>query len=234
MLPSIEKLLTLQDLDQKLRAVLKEIAALPGERTARERELRAADERLEEARSRQRELEVERKKLEVEVKAKQEQIARYRNQQLETRKNEEFAALRHEIETAEKAVVGLEDRELSLMEEAEGLKPRIEAALEAHAAEKKKVESHMSSLLVRQENLRARQKELEENRPHLSGGLDEDLLDRYNRLFKSKNGVALVTVEHEVCAGCHMKVNTQTILLVRSEKELVGCPQCGRFLYEPR
>ena len=61
MLPSIEKLLTLQNRDQKLRAILTEIAALPGERAARERELKAVDDRLEAARSRQREIEIERK-----------------------------------------------------------------------------------------------------------------------------------------------------------------------------
>lgn len=234
MLPEIEKLLTLQDRDQKLRAVLNEIAALPAEKAARDRELKAADDRLEAARSRQKEIEVERKKLEMEVKAKQEQIARYRNQQLETRKNEEFSALKHEIEVAEKFVTELEDRELALMEEAEGLKPALQAAQEAHAEEKKKVESHMASLTTRRTNLDARQKELEAERPALTEGIEEDLLDRYNRLFKSKGGVALVTVEHEVCTGCHMKVTHQTILEVKAEKEIVGCPQCGRILYEPQ
>jgi len=234
MLPSIEKLLTLQDLDQKLRAVLNEISALPLEKATRERELKAADDRLEAARSRQRELEIERKKLEIEVKAKQDQIGRYRNQQLETRKNEEFSALRHEIETAEKLIRELEDRELAIMEETEALRPSLEAAQQAHVAEKMKVESHMASLVVRLENLRSRQRELEEARPPLTEGLDEDLLDRYNRLFKSKGGLALVTVEHEVCTGCHMKVNTQTILEARGEKAIIACPQCGRFLYEPK
>ena len=234
MLPSIEQLLTLQDRDQKLRAVLNEIAALPAEKAARDRELKAADDRLEAARSRQREIEVERKKLEVEVKAKQDQIARYKNQQLETRKNEEFAALRHEIEMAEKSVVSLEDRELVLMEEAESLKPALLAAQEAHAMEKKKVESHMASLTTRKENLEARKTELEAERPRFAEGLDEDLLDRYNRLFKSKSGIALVTVEHEVCTGCHMKVTHQAILEVKAEKEIIGCPQCGRILYEPQ
>jgi predicted nucleic acid-binding Zn-ribbon protein len=234
MLPSIEQLLTLQDRDQKLRAVLNEIAALPAEKAARDRELKAADERLEAARARQKEIEVERKKLEVEVKAKQDQIARYKNQQLETRKNEEFAALRHEIEMAEKVVVGLEDRELVLMEEAESLKPALQEAQEAHAAEKKKVESHMASLTTRKENLEARKAELETERPRFTEGIDEDLLDRYNRLFKSKNGIALVTVEHEVCTGCHMKVTHQAILEVKAEKEIIGCPQCGRILYEPQ
>jgi len=234
MLPSIEKLLTLQDRDQKLRAILTEIAALPAEKAARDRELKAADDRLEAARSRQREIEVERKKLEVEVKAKQDQISRYKNQQLETRKNEEFSALKHEIEMAEKVIVELEDRELVLMEEAEALKPALQQAQEAHVAEKKKVESHMASLITRRENLDARQKELEASRPAFSDGIEEDLLDRYNRLFKSKNGVALVTVEHGVCAGCNMQVNMQTTLEVRAEKEIIGCPQCGRILFEPQ
>lgn len=234
MLPEIEKLLTLQDRDQKLRAVLTEIAALPAEKEARDRELRNADARLEAARTRQREIEVERKKLEVEVQAKRDQISRYKNQQLETRKNEEFSALRHEIEVAEKVITELEDRELVLMEEAESLKPALQAAQEAHAEEKRKVESHMASLTTRKENLEARKKELESERPGFTGGIEEDLLDRYNRLFKSKNGLALVTVEHEVCTGCHMKVTHQTILEVKAEKEIVGCPQCGRLLYEPQ
>ena len=234
MLPSVEKLLILQDRDQKLRAVLNELAALPGEKAARDRELKAADDRLEAARSRQKEIEIERKKLEVDVKAKQDQIARYKNQQLETRKNEEFSALRHEIEMAEKSILEIEDRELLLMEDAESLKPALQAAQEAHVTEKKKVETHMASLVSRKANLEARQKELEAERPSLTDGIDEDLLDRYNRLFKSKNGIALVTVEHGVCAGCNMQVTHQSILEVRAEKEIVGCPQCGRILYEPQ
>lgn len=234
MLPSIEKLLTLQNRDQKLRTVVTEIAALPGEKTARERELKSADDRLEAARSRQREIEIERKKLELEVKAKQDQIHRYKNQQLETRKNDEFTALKHEIANAERIIIEIEDRELVLMEEAESLKPALLAAQEAHDAEKKKVETHMASLIVRRENLASRQTELEADRLRATEGIDEDLLDRYNRLFKSKAGIALVTVEHSVCSGCHMQVNMQTHLEVRAEKEIVGCPQCGRILYEPQ
>ena len=234
MRPDIEKLLILQDRDQKLKAILTEIAALPAEKAARDRELKAADDRLEAARTRQKEIEVERKKLEVEVKAKQDQISRYKNQQLETRKNEEFAALRHEIEVAEKIIIEIEDRELVLMEEAESLKPALQAALDAHTEEKKKVESHMASLTARKETLETRKKELETERPNLATDIDEDLLDRYERLFKTKNGLALTTVEHETCEGCHMKVTHQAILEVKAEKEIISCPQCGRILYEPQ
>jgi predicted nucleic acid-binding Zn-ribbon protein len=92
----------------------------------------------------------------------------------------------------------------------------------------------MASLVTRRENLESRKAELEAERPRFTEGVDEDLLDRYNRLFKSKNGIALVTVEHEVCTGCHMKVTHQVILEVKAEKEIIGCPQCGRILYEPQ
>ena len=92
----------------------------------------------------------------------------------------------------------------------------------------------MASLTARKETLEARKKELETERPNFTTDIDEDLLDRYERLFKSKNGLALTTVEHETCAGCHMKVTHQAILEVKAEKEIISCPQCGRILYEPQ
>jgi predicted nucleic acid-binding Zn-ribbon protein len=71
------------------------------------------------------------------------------------------------------------------------------------------------------------------NRSGLLEGLDEDLIERYERLFETKNARAVVAVEHDVCTGCHMKVTAQTGLALRSEKEIVSCPQCGRLLHLP-
>ncbi len=42
-------------------------------------------------------IESARKELELEVEAKKQMIARYANQQFQTRKNEEYRALAHEI-----------------------------------------------------------------------------------------------------------------------------------------
>ena len=72
---------------------------------------------------------------------------------------------------------------------------------------------------------------MEEGRAKLAGGIDEDLLGRYERLFASKGDVAVVPVEHEVCMGCHMKITTQTAVRVKGEREIVGCEQCARILY---
>jgi predicted nucleic acid-binding Zn-ribbon protein len=82
-------------------------------------------------------------------------------------------------------------------------------------------------------NIQSRIAELEAIRPAATEGIDEDLLERYERLFKNKNAHAIVALEHEVCMGCHMKVTSQTGLELRANKTIVSCPQCGRILHLP-
>ena len=233
MIEAIEKLLAIQDKDQRIRTFRVELAAIPAEKAAKERLIAEAASRLENARTRAREIEVQKKTHEVEAASKRDQIARYKTQQMQTRKNEEFSALAHEIETVEKAVVQIEDREIELMEEAESLKPLISSAEQTCAADKSKYEAQISTLGEKSANLKTRISELEEARQAAAAEMDEDLLDRYNRLFQTKNAAAVVALEHEVCTGCHMKVTTQTSVELRAEKAIISCPQCGRILFTP-
>lgn len=231
MLDVIQKLLVLQDRDQRLRAFQTELAHVPEERKAREKLIADSAARLEQAKTRAKEIEAAKKNLELEVKGKQDSINRYRQQQLQTRKNEEYSALAHEIEAAEKAISALEDSELELMEELDGLKPAIEAAEKTHAEEKAKIEQVLATLEGKVGSLKQRVAEIEKERSALTPDIDEDVLERYQKLFKTKNASAVVALEHETCTGCHMKVTTQTVVQVKAQKEIVHCPQCGRVLY---
>jgi hypothetical protein len=73
-------------------------------------------------------------------------------------------------------------------------------------------------------------KKLEDERAKLTADVDEDLLDQYERLFKTK-GEAVVALERENCSGCHMKVTASTAARTKGGKEVVNCEQCGRILY---
>ncbi len=231
MIEAIEHLLTLQDKDQRLRSFRHELAAVPVEIAAKQRLIAEAAARLEAARTRAKEIEVQKKTMEVEVASKREQVNRYKTQQMQTRKNEEFSALAHEIETVEKAISGIEDQELELMEEAETLKPAIAAAEQTHEADKSKYDAQIAGLVEKEANLNSRITDLEQTRQAASAAIDEDLLERYQRLFHTKNSAAVVALEHDVCTGCHMKVTTQTSVELRAEKSIVSCPQCGRILF---
>jgi len=233
MLPEIENLLILQDRDQRIRSLRSELSAIPGERKVKEKLIQDSAARLDASKSRLREIEVERKRLQLEASSKREQIVRYKNQQMQTKKNEEYAAFNHEIASAETLIRQIEDKELDLMAETESLAPATAASEKTHAEEKQKYQTQIADLEAKTGTLEKMIAELESTRPPLTEPLDPDLLDRYQRLFKSKNGVVVVPLEHDVCTGCHMKVPTQTSLEVRGEKVIVDCPNCGRILHLP-
>lgn len=231
MLPVIQKLLALQDRDQRLRDLTNELNHLPVERQNRESQLALAAQKLAQAEARFKQIEVEKREFELEIKTKQDAITRYRQQQLQTRKNEEYSALNHEIQAAEKVITGIEDKELVLMEEAEELTPQIQTAQKAYQDEKKQIEDLIANLGVKKTQIEAQIADLNKARESILPELDEDILDTYTRLFRSKGGQAVVAVEHEVCMGCHMKITSQTLINVKSEKTITHCPHCGRMLY---
>lgn len=233
MLEAIEKLLALQDRDQKLRTLRLELQAVPNEIASKQKLISDSAARLELARTRAKAIEVEKKSLQVDAAAKRDQIARYKTQQLQTRKNEEYTALTHEIATVEKRISEIEDKELSLMEEAESLAPEIAAADKTHAEEKARLEGQIGLLREKEGNLKKRIEEVLQSRTTALEGIDEELLERYERLFETKNARAVVSVEHDVCTGCHMKITAQTSLALRSDKSITSCPQCGRLLHLP-
>ena len=116
---TIEKLLILQDCDRRLMRVKSELARVGPDRKALQAKADGTAANLEGAKLRGKQLESARKKLELDVEAKKQQISRYAMQQFETRKNEEYRALQHEIDGCKAEISKIEDRELELMEQGE-------------------------------------------------------------------------------------------------------------------
>jgi predicted nucleic acid-binding Zn-ribbon protein len=227
----LEQLLVLQDRQQKIRQILTEIKTLPLERAHLESQLAATAAGVESLKHKGRQIEVERKKLELDVGTRTESIARLKTQQYQTRKNDEFQAIGHEIQRYENEIRKLEDQELELMIEADKLKAEIEAADKTARATKDAVSRQLADLETKSKALGAQQQQLETERETLAAQIDPDLLDQFERLFNSKGDAAVVAIEHGVCTGCHMKVTTATASRVKAGKEIVSCENCGRILY---
>jgi hypothetical protein len=227
----LEKLLIIQDRDRKIRTMRAELKAAPLERKHLEDRLAAAGAKLDAAKLSSKEIEVERKRLEVEAEAKRGSIAKFKTQQFQTRKNDEFQALANEIKRFESDVEKLEDRELELMEQAEAMKNTVSEAEQNAKTAQSQVRTQIADLEKKIQAIESGVAELEAERSKLTVGVDEDALDLYERLFASKGDLAIVALKHEVCTGCHMKITTQTAVRVKGSQELVACEQCGRLLY---
>ena len=231
MLPAIEQLLILQERDRKIRALRQELKVAPLERKGCEDRLAAAQKLVDDTKLKGKEIEVERKKLENEAEAKRGQIAKFQTQKFQTRKNEEFAALNHEIERYEKDVRLVEDRELELMESAEKQKAVIAAAEKELAATKAQVAKQTGDIEVKIKAIDEQLAGLDAEHGKIADGLEEELRENYERLFITKDGDAIVALEHDVCMGCHMKVTPTTAAKCKAGREVVHCEQCGRILY---
>ena len=230
----IEKLLILQDRDRKISRVTQELAHIGPERDGLKQKAAATQNSLEAAKLQVKKIESERKQRDLEIEGKKAQIEKYLNQQLQTRKNEEYKALTHEIEMAKEVIFKIEDAEIVLMEQAEVAQKNVATAAAEAAAAKKLVDDQIGKLDQREENLKKEFTELTGGRAQLASAVDDSTLSRYERLFKSKGENVVVGVDHSACGGCHMKLTAQVVTNCRAQADLVMCPNCGRILYFTR
>ena len=231
MRPDLESLLVLQDRDQKIKALQTQKKSFPRDKKGLEDKLASAKVLLEHAKGRSQNNEVERRKLQLEVDGKRTAIGRFKTQQQQTRKNEEFQALNNEIRHAEESIRALEDKELELMEQAEELQRATNAAEKEHSKVEASIRDQIARLEAGVKAADDRLGELEADHAKLSTGVPEDVLDLYRRLFAKKGDAAIVPLDTEICQGCHMRVPTQISAQVRGEQLLTQCPNCGRILY---
>jgi predicted nucleic acid-binding Zn-ribbon protein len=230
--PDLEQLLVLQDRQQKIKQIQTEVETLPLQRKNLEEQLAASVAGVEGLKQKARQVEMDRKKLELDVGTRTETISRLKTQQYQTRKNDEFQAIGHEIERYEKEIRKIEDDELELMVEADKVKADLGIEEKKSATVKESVTRQTADLEAKSKTLQSRLEELTKERAEIAGKIEEDLLSRFERLFKSKGDAVVVALEHEVCTGCHMKVTTQTAHRAKAGKEIVSCENCGRILYD--
>lgn len=231
MLPEVEKLLRVQHHDQKIKAIDKELAGIPVEAEDIRDRLVADQKAVEAAKTEMQQTEVAIKNLELDVATRRSTIGKLKVQQFETRKNEEYQRMGVEIERYTAEIAGLEDREIELMEKAEAQKKALEAARAQLQENEVSVKEELEDLEALSEKLKADRIAEVAERDRLTAELDSAVLDNYQRLFKSKAGIAVAGLVDEVCQGCHMKVVKSTVIEVKAEQRLAHCENCGRILY---
>ena len=234
MLDAIEKLLILQDRDRKLIRLREEVAHIPVERQRLQAKAAAGQAALDTAKLKVKQIETDRKKLELDADAKKQLIEKYSLQQFQTKKNEEYKALAHEIDMCKEVIFKLEDQQLELMEQAESAQKQLNSATQTTAEAKKTIDARLADIAAREANLKKELAELEVNREELASAVEESTRSRYERLMRNKGQSVVVGIQHGVCGGCHMQLSRSTIVTCQAEQEIVTCTNCGRILYYTR
>lgn len=231
--PVLEKVLILQERDTRRRGLEAQIKAVPVEIDLVEQKIAAEQGAIEAAKTEIRELETKKKLLETEIGSAEDKLAKYRTQQSQVRKNDEYQALGHEIEGTEAAISEMEGRELEIMYAIDEARKRFATA---EAEMKQNIAGHQGRIAMlreRETNLRA---ELEATLLEYAAArlpLDDATLRIYDRQAARAMPVC-VALHDSKCGGCHLKVSSEVESAARgksSDGQLAACEQCGRLVY---
>ena len=229
--PAIEKLLTLQERDQQRLSLENHVKAVPREIAAVEEMIAAEKAAFETARGGLRDLEARKKAVENEIGSAQERLARYKSQQLQVRKNDEYQALGVEIAHAQAEIGGFEEEELKVMyaiDEARAKSTAAETEMKRNIAGH---EARIQALRTQGSGLEAELKAAAEAVAAARGLIDAPTLHLYDRLVVKPGMPAVVAIHDGKCGGCHMRVSFNIDSETRKAGKLVTCDQCTRIVY---
>lgn len=228
--PALEKILILQDRDSKRLSLETQLKAVPRDIAAVEQKIATEKAAIESARTEMKELEVKKKALETDIRAAEEKLAKYRTQQLSVRKNDEYQALGHEIETTQAAISVLEESELGVMYSIDEAKKKFAAAEAALKANIAGHEGRIKDLKARETNLSTELTQVQAAVASAREPIDVPSIRIYDRI--AVRGLpACVPIREGKCGGCHLKVSSEAESESRKGDKLATCDQCGRIVY---
>src|SRR6201993_934526 len=230
MLPEIENLLKLQDTDKEIRRLQDEVAELPKRVAVIEQKLAGTKAQLEKAQAAVKADEASRRKYDANITELRGKISKYRDQSLDVKTNDQYKALLHEIQFAEKEISANEDKILELMVNADARDKEVKAAqadLKAETADIEKEKEEARKITAKDKKLLA---EWRAKRDQIRTGIGEDLFRHYERVSKFR-GSGISEVRDQKCMACQVILRPQTYNEVRSGKETVVCDSCQRILY---
>jgi uncharacterized protein len=144
----------------------------------------------------------------------------------------ELENLQSEIESLHRRQSDLEDAELEVMEQREG----IESRLKTLRVEQEQVVASLEAAEQQRDNswaeIDAETLTSTQKRAELAATLPEDLLALYEKLRASSGGVGAAALHRGRCEGCHLQLNTTDLNRLRDapDDDVVRCEECSRIL----
>jgi predicted nucleic acid-binding Zn-ribbon protein len=173
---------------------------------------------------------VERTLKELEIK-KENDKEKYEGQISLIKTQREYEAITSEIAQIKEKLELIDEEELNVFQEIEGIQKDLEEQTGLHD-ELKETIIGMEKEINKQ--LSGKQKELEKclkDKNQITAGLDEEVIYKFEKIVKKKDGIGIVSIKQNVCMGCNMILPPQFVNNVRREDDIIFCPNCSRILY---
>lgn len=232
MSPDLILAIRLQDLDQRIADLQKEISALPKHIVHIETALDQHTRRLEADRAALAANQNDRRKMEGDIQLQEQKVSKLRDQMLGAKTNEQYKAFQSEIEYCQKEIRAAEDRILDLMSESEPLERNVKAAEAALNRERAHVAAEKKAAEERTAAHRGTVERLQSERGQITSSMAKTLYADYERIrLKWRGSTAVADATEGRCGACQIVLRPQLYQELRTRDDVVMCESCGRILY---
>jgi predicted nucleic acid-binding Zn-ribbon protein len=231
MLPDLKLVIRLQEIDNRLADLAREIAALPVHIKEIEKKLTSHERKLEIDRAALAANQKERKNCDGNIQTQEQKISKLKDQMLGAKTNEQYRAFQNEIEFCQNEIRKAEDRILELMTESEPLDKNVKAAETALKAEKAQVEAEKQQARDRTAVDQKAAQELQAERAGVVKDVTPGTYQRYERVRKARRGVAVAEAINGRCSVCNMVIRLQFFQDLKKGDQVMACESCTRILY---
>ena len=231
MLPDLQRLIHLQELDLRAERNRRRVAEIPLLQAALEERIADRTEVLDGENGRNAACQAERRDNERDLAAVQGRLSKFKNQLMEVKTNKEYQAMQKEIGVAEQEVSDQETRLLERMEEADGLAAELKTAEAALKAEQAEVAAERRKLDAEREVVGRELDQVLAERAALAAQLSGEALSTFERVAHGRKGIAMAEARDGLCTVCHVRLRPQVFNDVRRNDSIIQCESCTRILY---
>lgn len=234
--PSVQlRLLDLQQLDTRLQQLAHARTRIPqqAELEQAQARLRSVQDAMVMAQTQVADVERELARAEADVQQVRDRAARDQSR-LDSGQGsaKDMQAFQHEIESLARRQATLEDVELEIMERAEEVRARRDAATADEPAALAEVERLTAELAEATADIDAQQREVSGPREALLAEIDDALLALYDRVRAQSGGLGAAALRARRCGGCQLELNPVELNRIAGapEDEVLRCEECRRIL----
>jgi predicted nucleic acid-binding Zn-ribbon protein len=227
----LDRLVHLQETDERIVAFQVEEERIPLEVREKELDIAEMEKRRDQIRASLEDLEEKDSSVKRELEEVKEQQRRSQARGLVVKTQREYQAVQREGEIARKRRGELEGQIREIQEERTILE---ESYLETEALFEELTKALEGKKLDADERLRKIQDEkedLQKTRDVEASLIEPELLAKYQRVFNRYKGKGVVRVSGGVCNGCFMTIPPQLYNQVLAHGGIHNCPNCGRIIY---
>jgi predicted nucleic acid-binding Zn-ribbon protein len=212
------------ELERIKKGFLQQIATLEANNSALKNHVQDEKKALED-------LLKQRKGLEMEVGTLDSKISKYLGQQNDVKSNEQFTALKQEIEKGKEEKGKAEEKVLEILFKEDEQKAKIQNLAQQLAQAEKKTAEDKRDIQQKIEDCDKSAKEKLEERKRQLAEIPSDFAEGYEQLRNNGKKIAVAEVqEDQSCSGCHMNVSPQIFNEIRKNIAIQRC-NCGRYLH---